>query len=145
MAKPVPDGYHTITPYLTVPDGESMLRFLQNVFGAKLTERMDDSSGKLRHAELQLGDSKIMVGQSGEQYTPRPQTLYVYLADVDATYKRALGAGAKSLQEVSDQFYGDRTGGFEDPAGNWWYVATHMEDISMEEMQRRASAQGLKA
>lgn len=140
MVKAVPDGYHTLTPYLTVPDGDAMLRFLQDVFGAKLTERLNDASGTLKHAELQLGDSKVMVGQASEQYTPRPATLYVYLPDVDATYKRALGAGAKSLQEVTDQFYGDRTGGFEDPAGNWWYIATHMEDISMEEMQRRVSA-----
>jgi PhnB protein len=78
-----------------------------------------------------------MVGQASQQYTPRPQTLYVYLPDVDTTYKRAMSAGARSLQEVTDQFYGDRTGGFEDPAKNWWYVATHTEDISMEEMQRR--------
>jgi len=87
MVKAVPDGYHTLTPYLTVPDGEAMLRFLQGVFGAKLTERLNDSSGTLKHAELQLGDSKVMVGQASEQYKPRPQTLYVYLPDVDATYK----------------------------------------------------------
>jgi len=140
MVKAVPDGYHTLTPYLTVPDGDAMLRFLQDVFGAKLTERLNDSNGTLKHAELQMGDSKIMVGQASEQYTPRPQTLYVYLPDVDATYKRAMAAGARSLQEVTDQFYGDRTGGFEDPAKNWWYIATHMEDISMEEMQRRAQS-----
>jgi PhnB protein len=145
MAKAVPDGYHTLTPYLTVPNGEEMLRFLQDVFAAKLTERFNCSDGTLKHAELQVGDSKVMVGQAGEKYTARPQTLYVYLPDVDATYKRALDAGAKSLMEVTEQFYGDRSGGFEDAAGNWWYVATHVEDVSTEEMQRRASAQELQA
>jgi uncharacterized glyoxalase superfamily protein PhnB len=144
MVKAVPDGYHTLTPYLTVPDGEAMLHFLQSVFGAKLMERLNDSSGTLKHAELLLGDSKIMVGQASEQYKPRPQTLYVYLPDVDATYKRAMSAGATSLQEVTDQFYGDRTGGFEDTAGNWWYIATHTEDITMEEMQRRLNAQNIQ-
>jgi uncharacterized glyoxalase superfamily protein PhnB len=107
-------------------------------------ERLNDSSGTLKHAELLLGDSKIMVGQASEQYKPRPQTLYVYLPDVDATYKRAMSAGATSLQEVTDQFYGDRTGGFEDTAGNWWYIATHTEDITMEEMQRRLNAQNIQ-
>lgn len=142
MAKPIPEGYHTLTPYLTVPDGEAMLRFLQEVFAAKLTERHNRPDGTLQHGDLQLGDSRIMVGQATEQFTPRPQTLYVYLPDVDAAYKRALSAGAKSLMEVADQFYGDRSGGFEDPAGNWWWVATHVEDVNPEEMQRRASAQG---
>jgi PhnB protein len=141
MAKAIPEGYHTLTPYLTVPDGEGMLRFLQDVFAAKLMERFNSSDGTLKHAELQLGDSRIMVGQANGKFTPRPQTLYVYLPDVDAAYQRALRAGAKSLMEVADQFYGDRIGGFEDPAGNWWYVATHVEDVSAEEMQRRSKAQ----
>jgi len=145
MAKAVPDGYHTLTPYLTVPDGEGILRFLQEVFGAKVLFRFNRPDGTLKHSELQLGDSRIMVGQANEQFTPRPQTLYVYLPDVDAAYKRALGAGAKSLQELTNQFYGDRSGGFEDPAGNWWWVATHVEDVSDEEMARRAQAQELQA
>lgn len=141
MAKAIPDGYHTLTPYLTVPDGEAMLRFLQDVFAAKLIERYNRSDGALKHAELQLGDSRIMVGQANEQFTPRPQTLYVYLPDVDAAYQHALDAGAKSLTPVADQYYGDRSGGFEDPAGNWWWVATRVEDVSAEEMNRRLRAQ----
>jgi len=141
MAKAIPDGYHTLTPYLTVSDAEGMLRFLQEVFGAELRERHNHPDGKLKHGELQIGDSRIMVGQATEQFTPRPQTLYVYLADVDAAYARALGAGAKSLSAVADQFYGDRSGGFEDPAGNWWWVATRIEDLDAEEMQRRANKQ----
>jgi uncharacterized glyoxalase superfamily protein PhnB len=141
MAKAIPDGYHTLTPYLTVPDGETMLRFLQDVFAAKLIERYNRSDGTPKHCELQLGDSRIMVGQANEQFTPRPQTLYVYLPDVDAAYKRALDGGAKSLMPVADQYYGDRSGGFEDPAGNWWWVATRVEDVSEEEMNRRLRAQ----
>ena len=141
MAKAVPDGYHTLTPYLTVPDGERMLSFLQDVFGAKLVERHNRPDGTLQHAELQIGDSKIMVGQATQQFTPRPQTTYVYLPDVDVAFQRALNAGAKSIQPVANQFYGDRNGGFEDPAGNWWWVATHVEDVSKEELERRARAQ----
>lgn len=142
MTNPVPDGYHTLTPYLTVPDGEVMIRFLQDVFSAKLLERHNRPDGTLQHASFQLGDSKLMLGQANEQFAPRPQTIYVYIPDVDAVFNRALDLGAKSLMKVADQFYGDRSGGFEDPAGNWWWVATHIEDVSEEEMERRASAQG---
>ncbi len=142
MVKAIPDGYHTLTPYLTVPDGERMLSFLQDVFGAKLVERHNRPDGSLQHAELQIGDSKIMVGGANQQFTPRPQTVYVYLPDVDVIYQRALNAGAKSIVPVANQFYGDRNGGFEDPAGNWWWVATHVEDVSKEELERRARAQG---
>ena len=120
---------------------QGVARFLQDVFAAKLSERFNRPDGTLKHGELQLGDSRIMVGQSDEHLTPRPQTIYVYLPDVDAAFKRALDAGAKSLMEVADQFYGDRSGGFEDPAGNWWWVATHVEDVTPEELQRRASSQ----
>jgi uncharacterized glyoxalase superfamily protein PhnB len=141
MAKGIPNGYHTLTPYLTVPDGEKMLRFLQDVFAAEVIERHNLADGTLKHGELQIGDSRIMVGQANEQYVPRPQTLYVYLTDVDVVYRRALSFGAKGLMEVTDQYYGDRSGGFEDPAGNWWWVATRLEDVSREEMQRRALAQ----
>jgi uncharacterized glyoxalase superfamily protein PhnB len=141
MAKPIPDGYHTLTPYLVVPDGEAMLRFLEDAFAAKLLERFNRADGALKHAELQIGDSRLMMGQANEHFTPRPQTLYVYVPDVDAAFQRALAAGAKSLMPVADQDYGDRSGGFEDPAGNWWWVATHFEDVSAEEIQRRALAQ----
>ncbi len=118
-----------------------MLRFLEGVFAAKLRERFNRLDGTLKHAEVQLGDSRIMVGQANQQFTPRPQTLYVYLPDVDAAYQRALAAGAKRLMKVANQEYGDRSGGFEDPAGNWWWVATHVEDVSPEEIQRRTQAQ----
>lgn len=141
MAKPIPDGYHTLTPYLIVPDGEAMLRFLQEAFGAKILFRHNRPDGALMHAELELGDSKLMVGQGNKQFAPRAQATYVYVPDVDAVYKRAIAAGARSLTEVADQFYGDRSGGFEDPAGNCWWVATHVEDVSEAELTRRTQAQ----
>lgn len=142
MAKAIPDGYHAVTPYLIVPDGEKMLRFMEDVFGAKVVERFNRPDGTLKHGEVQIGDSKIMVAQADAQFAPRTAMLNVYLPDVDAAYKRALDAGAKSLSPVSVQFYGDRSGGFEDSAGNWWWVATHVEDVSPEEIRRRADAQG---
>ena len=141
MPKAIPAGFHTLTPYLVVPDGEVMLRFLQDAFAADLRERFNCRDGTLKHAELQIGDSRLMVGQANQQFTPRPQTLYVYVSDVDAAYQRALDAGAKPLMPVANQDYGDRSGGFEDPAGNWWWVATHVEDVSPEEIQRRSQAQ----
>ena len=137
MAKTIPDGYHTLTPYLTVPDGERMLSFLQDVFGAKLVERHNRPDGTLQHAELQIGDSKIMVGQATQQFTPRPQTTYVYLPDVDVAFQRALNAGAKSIQPVANQFYGDRSGSVVDPFGHLWSIATHIEDVSPEEIEKR--------
>lgn len=140
MANSVPDGYHTLTPYLIVPDAERMIRFLQDVFGATLRERFNRPDGTLKHAELDIGDSRIMMSQASEQFTPRPQTLYVYLPDVDAAYRRAMDAGAKSLMEVALQNYGDRNGGIEDPAGNWWWIATRVEDVSAEEVERRERA-----
>lgn len=145
MPKSVPDGYHTLTPYLIVPDGEKMLNFLQQVFGAKLLERFNCPDGTIRHSELEMGDSRVMMAQANEQFAPRPQTLYVYLADVDAAYRRALAIGAKSLQEVAQQNYGDRNGAFEDPAGNWWWVATRVEDVSAEEVARREQASQKRA
>jgi uncharacterized glyoxalase superfamily protein PhnB len=140
MVKAVPDGYHTLTPYLIVPDGEAMLHFRHDVFSAELHERFNRPDGTLKHAELQIGDSRLMMAQGDQHYHPQTQTFYVYLNDVDATYHRALATGAKSLAPISDQFYGDRSGGFEDPAGNRWYVATHVEDLNPEEIQRRALA-----
>jgi PhnB protein len=140
MATTIPDGYHSVNPYLIVPDGEKMVSFLQEVFGAKLRERFNRPDGTIKHAELEIGDCRIMLAQANEQFAPRPQTLYVYLLDVDAAYARGLNSGAKSLMEVSQQNYGDRNGGFEDPAGNWWWVATRVEDVSVEEIERREQA-----
>ena len=136
-AKPVPDGYHTVTPYLTVEDAALQIDFLKRAFNAQVNYEMKDPQGNVRHAEVRVGDSILMIGQARDEWTSRPMTFYLYVPDVDALYKSALAAGAKSLQEVTTQFYGDRSGGVEDPQGNYWWIATHVEDVSPEEMDRR--------
>jgi PhnB protein len=141
MVKAIPDGYHSLTPYLTVADAEKLLEFMKAAFGANVPEVMRDEEGKLRHAEAQIGDSRVMVGQAQGEWTPRPGTLYLYCENTDEVYRRALAAGATSLMEPADQFYGDRNAGVADPTGNWWWIATRLEDLSVEEMQRRMAEQ----
>ena len=136
-AKPVPDGYHTVTPYLTVDDAALQIDFLKRAFNAQVNYEMKDPQGNVRHAEVRVGDSILMIGQARDEWTSRPMTFYLYVPDVDALYKSALATGGKSLQEVTTQFYGDRSGGVEDPQGNYWWIATHVEDVSPEEMDRR--------
>jgi PhnB protein len=138
MVKPIPDGYHSVTPYLTVADAAALLEFMKAAFDAQVPELMRDEDGNVRHAEAQIGDSRVMVGQARGEWTPRPGTLYLYVADTDGTYRRAIEAGAKSLMEPATQFYGDRNAGVEDTQGNWWWIATRLEDLSQEELQRRA-------
>ena len=137
--KAVPDGYHSVTPYIVVSNVASVIDFAKATFGAVEKERFARPDGTVMHAEIQVGDSIIMLGASN---TPKqmPATLYVYLENVDAAYRRALDAGGKSLREPSDQFYGDRMAGVEDTAGNQWWMATHIEDVSPEEMHRRQTA-----
>jgi PhnB protein len=135
--KPIPDGYHSLNPYLTVSDLPRLVRFLEEAFGGRQTERVPDSSGAVTHAEVRIGDSVVMIGQARGEWTPRPSTLYFYVEDCQATFERALAAGAKSLTKPARQFYGDMSGGVEDPLGNWWWIATHVEDVSPEELARR--------
>lgn len=133
----IPAGCHTVTPYLTVQDAAGLIEFLVRVFDAKETERMMRPDGTVGHAEVRIGDSVVMIGGGS---TPRLAALYMYVPDVDATYRRALEAGAPSVSEPNDQFYGDRHGAVKDPAGNDWWIATHIEDVAPEEMTRRAKA-----
>lgn len=138
---PVPAGFQTVTPYLTVPDARKQIEFLKQAFGATTTEVLHaDSDGSIRHAELKIGNSMIMLGQARDQWKARPAGFYLYVPDCDVVYKRALQAGAKSIMEPADQFYGDRHGGVEDAAGNHWWIATHIEDVAPDEMQRRMQA-----
>ncbi|HUH85517.1 MAG TPA: VOC family protein [Stellaceae bacterium] len=147
--KPIPDGYHSITPYLIVQGGEGAIAFYQKALGAKEVMRMSDA-GKVHHAELQIGDSRIMLADEHPELnalSPKtiggtPISIHLYVGDVDAVVARAVDAGAKVIRPVADQFYGDRTGGIEDPFGHRWYVATHKEDLSIDEIRRRAAAQG---
>ncbi len=141
MVKPVPDGYHTVTPYLTVADAEVQIDFLKRAFGGEEKYRHTDAKGQVNHAEVRVGDSMVMIGQARGEWTPRQASFYLYVEDVDAAYKRAVAAGGKSLREPRNEAYGDRSGGVEDSQGNQWWVATHIEDVSAEEIQRRYQEQ----
>lgn len=144
--KSIPDGYHSVTPYLIVKGAADALDFYKRVFGATELMRMPDPSGKIGHAEIQIGDSHIMLADEYPEMGHRsPQTLggagvslMIYLDGVDEVYKRAVAAGAKEIQPLKNQFYGDRSGTVQDPYGHVWTIATHVEDVAPEEMERRA-------
>jgi PhnB protein len=150
MAKPIPDGYHAITPYLIVAGGAEALEFYGRAFGAIERERMQDPSGKIRHAEISIGDSRVMLADEHPEIGAlgpgtiggSPVSLHLYVEDVDAVVGQAVAAGAKLTRPVADQFYGDRVGGITDPFGHRWFIATHKEDLTSAEIHRRAAAQG---
>lgn len=138
--KPVPDGYHTVTPYLVVKDARQVMEFVKAAFDA--TERicMATPDGKIMHAEVKIGDSIVMLAEAGGAHPPMPGMLHLYVPNVDALYQQAVRAGGKPIREPADQFYGDRSGGVVDASGNQWWISTHKEDVSEEEMARRAAA-----
>jgi len=138
--KPIPDGYHSVTPYLTIPGVAKLLDFLKQAFEAQELHRMPRPDGAIMHAEVRIGDSRVMMGEPMGGCQPMFGSLYLYVHDVDAVYKRALQAGATSTSEPADQFYGDRSAGIKDPVGNQWCIATHKEDVPPEEIVRRAEA-----
>lgn len=138
--RPIPEGYHSVTPYITVPDVKTALEFVQRAFGAKQVEAAPDPGGTIRHADVLIGDSHVMFGQASEQWPARPGTLYLYTENVDELYRRAMEAGGTSLREPTNEFYGDRSAGVADSQGNQWWMATHVEDVSPEEMERRMKA-----
>ena len=138
--QPIPEGFHTLTPYLVVEGIPKLIDFLKQAFGAQETFRLTRPDGGVMHAEVKIGDSKMMMGEPMGEWKARPCALYLYVEDVDAVYQRAIQAGGTSVREPSDQFYGDRTGGVIDPSGNYWGIATHIEDVSHEEMEKRAAA-----
>ena len=144
--KYIPEGYHTATPYLIAKDAAGAIEFYKKAFGATLLECIADESGAIRHGEFKIGDSPFMITGESSEYPEwqsplsrggTPVHIYLYVEDVDAVYNRAIAAGAKELLPVQDQFYGDRSGGLTDPFGHVWYIATHVEDVSPEEIQRR--------
>jgi PhnB protein len=142
----IPDGYHTVTPYLVVDNVAQVLEFAKKAFDAKESHPpMRRPDGGIAHAEVQIGDSRVMMGERNAQFPAMPGMLYLYVPDVDASYRRAIEAGGVSVAEPADQFYGDRHGGVKDACGNQWWVATHKEDVPFDEMMRRAAAQGKKA
>ena len=146
--KPVPEGYHSVTPYLIVNGGAAAIAFYARAFGAEELVRMDTPNGKLGHAELQVGDSRIMLadefpemGAKGPKtFGGSPVNLLLYVNDCDAVFARAVAAGATVKRPLKDQFYGDRSGTVEDPFGHSWTIATHTEDVPPDEMKRRAEA-----
>ncbi|MFZ2162403.1 MAG: VOC family protein [Sideroxyarcus sp.] len=146
--KKIPDGYHSITPYLSVVNAVSAIKFYQQAFGAKVIGRISMPDGKVGHAELQVGDSKLMLAEEMPMWGNKsPATLggsavgiALYVNDVDATFQRALQAGATVVEAVKDQFYGDRSGTLTDPYGHKWHILTHIEDVSFAEMQKRSDA-----
>ena len=153
--KPIPEGYHSVTPYLIIQGAAEALDFYKRAFGAKELFRFPMPDGKIAHAEIKIGDSPIMLGDEPQDDLHRemghqsPKSLHgsavgimLYVEDVDAVAKQAVAAGAKEVRAVVDQFYGDRSGTFLDPFGHIWTVATHKEDVSPEEMQRRMKQQG---
>jgi PhnB protein len=140
MVKKIPDGYHSVTPYLVVSDAEAVLNFTMKAFGATEKVRMPGPDGRVAHAEVTIGDSVIMLGSPQPGQPLMPAMIYLYVEDTDGTYKKALGAGGKSLEEPNDAFYGDRRAAVEDSQGNQWYIATHQEDPTPEQMQERMDA-----
>ena len=136
--KPIPEGYHAVTPYLLVQGAEKLINFMKNAFDAKETERYSMPDGSIGHAEVRIGDSVIMVADAqGDEYKPMAAGIHLYVEDCDVTYKRAIGAGATSVREPQDQFYGDRSADVNDQFGNKWWIATHKEDMSKEEIIKR--------
>jgi PhnB protein len=145
--KPIPDGYHSAQPYLAVDDAAKAIDWYKQAFGATERVRMDGPGGTIGHAELEIGDSVIMLADEHPEMGARapksfggtPVSLHVYVDDADGAFERAIEAGAESRSPVEDKFYGDRMGSFEDPFGHHWHVATHVEDVPPEEMDKRAA------
>jgi len=129
--KPIPDGFHTVTPYLLVSDAGGLIDFLKRAFGAEEIHRSAGPDGNVAHAQMKIGDSMIMMGQAKDEWKPMPCMLYLYVEDVDAWYRRAIEAGGISVREVNDEAYGDRAGGVQDPVGNQWWIATHKQDTPL--------------
>ena len=148
MVKPVPEGYQSLAPYICVDGAAAAIDFYTQVFGGKERMRMPGPDGRIGHAEIEIGNSVLMLADEHPEIGFRspasiggtPVTLHAFVDDVDAVFERALEAGATAVRAVEDQFYGDRSGQFEDPFGHRWNVATHVEDVSEEEMARRAAA-----
>jgi PhnB protein len=146
--RPVPEGYHSVTPYLCVKGANQAIEFYKKAFGATEVTRLQQPDGSIAHAEIQIGDSRIMLTEDAPQMQFRspdalggsPVLLHLYVEDADATYARAVAAGAQPVRPVQDQFYGDRGGGVKDPFGHSWFLSTHKEDLSEEEITRRAAA-----
>ncbi len=139
--QPIPQGFHSVTPLLAVKGATRLIDFLKAAFGAEEHYRFPADDGTVMHAELKIGDSIVMLGEAMADFTPMPALLYLYVPDADATYRAAVNAGAESVEGPSDRFWGDRAASVRDCAGNMWWIATHVENVDAEELERRARAQ----
>ena len=149
VVKPIPEGYHNVTPYLIFSGAGDAIAFYKSAFGAEEVMRIGGPGGKIGHAEIRIGDSRIMLADEHPEIqalSPKtiggsPVSIHLYVEHVDAAVERAVSAGAKLIRPVADQFYGDRLGGVEDPFGYRWFIATHKEDLTLDEIRRRAAEQ----
>jgi len=145
QVKPIPDGYHSVTPYLSIDGASDAIEFYKKAFGAKELYRMPMPGGKVGHAEIQIGNSRVMLADENPEMDFRspkslggtPVGLMIYVEDVDRVFQQAMAAGARVLRPLKDQFYGDRSGNLEDPFGHKWTLSTHIEDVAPDEMERR--------
>jgi uncharacterized glyoxalase superfamily protein PhnB len=136
--KTIPDGFHTVTPYLMVERAAQFLDFIEKAFGATVVERVLGPGGSVGHAQVKIGDSMVMLGEANANWKAQPASLYLYVENVDEAHRRAVLAGATTIMEPSDQFYGDRNSGVKDGWGITWWLATHIEDVPQIELQKRA-------
>lgn len=137
---PIPDGFRSVTPMLTVKGAAGLIEFLARAFGATATYRLACPDGTVMHAEVKIGDSMVMIGEATGDWKPLTSTVVLYVENADDWYNRAIRAGAVSVKEPTDQFYGDRSAGVKDIAGNFWWIHTHVEDVPPEEIRKRAEA-----
>lgn len=135
--KAVPEGYHTVTPYLVVKGAGRVIDFVKQAFDADVQISLELPGGVIAHGEATIGDSKVMISEARGDMETGPTSLYLYVGDCDAVYAKAVAAGGESIMEPADMFYGDRHGGVTDPAGNQWWIATHIEDVAAEELEQR--------
>ena len=148
MTKPIPEGYNTVSPYLAVDDADAAIEYYKKAFGAEETMRMHGPNGKVGHAELKIGDSRVMLSDPFPQATTRPPkelggttgSIFMYVEDVDAVFKQAVDAGGTATMEPENMFWGDRFGSVTDPFGHNWSIATHIEDLTPEEIEERGKA-----
>ena len=139
--KPIPEGYHTITPYLIAEKADKLVEFIEQVFDGELIFKMRNDSGKISHGEMKIGDSMLMLAEASDEWKATRTLLHLYVEDTDAVYQKALEAGAISIKEPQDQFYGDRNSSVQDSFGNIWGISTHIEDVSEEEIAKRMPAE----
>lgn len=138
--KPIPEGYHTVTPYLVVEGAAGLIDFLKQAFDAEEIFRMAGPNDTVGHAEVKIGNSMVMLADASAEHPAMPAMIALYVEDVDERYRRAIAAGATSIREPANQFYGDRSGGVKDASGVQWWISTHVEDVAPEELEKRAAA-----